>query len=333
MDALVSILIAVYNTEPYLRKCLDSVLTQTYNNIEIIIVDDGSTDNSLAICKEYEKKDSRVKVIHQENGGLAVARNTGIINSIGQYLCYLDSDDYIEPDYVEILLREMVAEDADVVVCGYYKEISTTKNVTMVYECEGLIERKKAFIAMYTDNGFGAYSWNKMFKADLIKKEKIFFDPELRMTQDLLWATMYFAKMDKCVYVGRPLYHYLFNESSACRNIKKTGKFNEKFLTSLLAHEKTKELLAQEDKEIKKAFTGRYVNTYMRLILNLYYAGYPNKELLEKAHEKIKRNIGVYLAIPAYSLKQRMGAILAAINPKLFALVYNYINKDGNIEG
>ncbi len=122
---LISVIIPVYNQEKYLNKCIDSLLTGTYKNIECIIVDDGSTDNSPELCDEY-KKDDRVVVIHKKNGGLSSARKAGFDVSRGQYITFIDSDDYVDKDYVEKLYNALKDNDADICVCGHYRDDNGT---------------------------------------------------------------------------------------------------------------------------------------------------------------------------------------------------------------
>ena len=119
---MLSVIIPVYNVEPYLEKCLDSVLKQTYKDMEILIIDDGSTDRSGAISDEYAAKDSRIRVFHTENRGLSAARNLGLDNAVGGYIGFVDSDDWIEPDMYEVLLKKAEETGADIVECGVFKE-------------------------------------------------------------------------------------------------------------------------------------------------------------------------------------------------------------------
>ena len=119
MEDLISVIVPIYNVEKYINRCIDSIIEQTYTNLEIILVDDGSTDNSGSICDEYAKKDNRIKVIHKENGGVSSARNVGLDTAIGQYITFVDSDDYIEKKYCEILLKTLKKQKADCVACGY----------------------------------------------------------------------------------------------------------------------------------------------------------------------------------------------------------------------
>ena len=116
---MISVIVPVYNVEKYLRQCLDSVLAQTYRELEIILVDDGSTDGSGAICDEYATRDSRIKVVHQQNGGLSSARNAGLDLATGEYVAFVDSDDYIHETMLELLYQALVENNADTVICNF----------------------------------------------------------------------------------------------------------------------------------------------------------------------------------------------------------------------
>ena len=122
MEDLISVVVPIYNVENYIKKCVDSILSQTYKNLEIILVDDGSPDNCPQICDEYAQKDNRIKVIHKENGGLSDARNAGIDISKGKFITFIDSDDYIEKDYVEVLYNS-IKENASDMAIGSHKAI------------------------------------------------------------------------------------------------------------------------------------------------------------------------------------------------------------------
>ena len=139
MEDVVSVIVPVYNVEQYIRKCIESILNQTYNKMEIILVDDGSTDNSGIICDEYSKRDKRIKVIHKINGGLSDARNAGLDICTGDYIVFVDSDDYIKNNMIEMLHKDILEKRADISVCSYFfdndgnikrKNISTEKFVT-----------------------------------------------------------------------------------------------------------------------------------------------------------------------------------------------------------
>ena len=130
---LISVIIPVYNVEKYLKRCMDSVLKQTYSNIEIIIVDDGSTDTSGSLCDEYWKKDSRITVFHKENGGLSSARNFGLERVSGNYVCFIDSDDFIHENYISFMYDKIIKNDADICYC---KSTKFTDDVQIKNEIE-----------------------------------------------------------------------------------------------------------------------------------------------------------------------------------------------------
>ncbi len=122
MKELISVVVLIYNVEEFLPKCIDSLLKQTYKNIEILLVNDGSTDNSLKICNDYKKIDKRIRVYTKKNGGLSDARNYGIARAIGKYICFIDSDDWIDDDYIEFLYSNLIKNKCDISICNKYVE-------------------------------------------------------------------------------------------------------------------------------------------------------------------------------------------------------------------
>ena len=160
---MISVIVPVYNVEPYLRKCLESVLNQTYRDLEILIIDDGSTDNSGQICDEY-KKDERVRVLHTENRGLSAARNLGLDEANGDWIGFVDSDDWIEPDMYEVLLRKAEETGADVVECGCYIDYATTSDEhPAIQRMVSNIEAVEALIK----NEVRTQVWNKIWRSHL----------------------------------------------------------------------------------------------------------------------------------------------------------------------
>ena len=212
--ALISVIIPVYNVENYLRRCLDSVVNQTYKNLEIILVDDGSTDSSGAICDEYALKDDRIKVIHKENGGLSSARNTGLDLMTGEYIAFVDSDDFIHIDMMKDMHYSLVINEADVCVCSF-KEFEQ-EDAPDAYAPQELkmrtIGRDEALL-MY-DSGFGALmssSCNKMYKKSVFKNIRF---PLNRKCEDL--ATIYkvlFAS-ERIVLLDNFYYLYIIRKNS-----------------------------------------------------------------------------------------------------------------------
>ena len=168
MSALISVIIPVYNAEQYLDRCLLSVLSNTYQNWEVILVDDGSKDASGTICDRYAEKDSRFVVIHKKNGGTAAARNDALKIARGEYIAFLDNDDYISPYYYEYMIRAMTETGADVVVSEITREDNLELLTKQVYTQPKIVEKKEFILGTYTDNWTrNTVPWNKLYKREL----------------------------------------------------------------------------------------------------------------------------------------------------------------------
>ena len=208
----ISIVVAVYNAEKTLKKCVDSLLNQTYNNIEIILVNDCSKDNSLDICKEYSKANDNVKVISNDrNSGVSDTRNNGIDNSTGEYICFVDSDDYVESNYIEVLYYYYQKYNT-VPICGfvYHDEYNHAKPVKYSWSGnEELVSLGEAF--RLKSELYLTALWNKLFDRRLIVEKNIRFDTNISVGEDLRFSVDYFIKnnVDKICVLSEPLYHYM----------------------------------------------------------------------------------------------------------------------------
>lgn len=210
MDCLVSVIIPVYNMQDYLRRCLDSIINQTLKEIEIIIVNDGSTDSSKKICEEYCEKDSRVILINKENGGVAAARNIGIQNAHAEYLMFLDSDDWVTPDFCESAYRAAVGNKADLVLFDFYNVNSKKRTYPGRPTVEmGMLSKEQAMD--YVFSGIGSFAWNKLYKAELF--DDICF-PEGRSYEDIGIIHLIIDKAQKIYCLKIPLYYYFYRDNS-----------------------------------------------------------------------------------------------------------------------
>ena len=174
-DELISIIIPVYKVEKYLEKCINSIIGQTYTNLQIILVDDGSPDNSGKICDKYAKKDSRVEVIHKSNGGLSEARNSGIERAKGKYIGFVDSDDYIKEDMYEVLYNLITRFQADVSICNLYDVVGDEKNIRNINEGIKEYNRIDILKEVLMDKNIQSYAWNKLYKKELFDNLKLYF--------------------------------------------------------------------------------------------------------------------------------------------------------------
>lgn len=219
MNDLISIIVPVYNVEEYIEKCVNSIINQTYKNIEIILVDDGSKDNSGKICDELKQKDSRIKVIHKENGGLSDARNAGLKIANGDYIGFVDSDDYIKEDMFEILYKLNKEHNADISIVSFY-EIYKGK-VIGVRDSKKLEELNKiqAIKELLIDTKIQSYAWNKLFKKQLF--ENIEF-PKSKNFEDIATTLLLFEKANKVALLEEPKYYYVRRDNSiiGVRNYK-----------------------------------------------------------------------------------------------------------------
>lgn len=219
MNDLISIVVPVYNTSLYLNRCLDSIINQSYNNLEVILVDDGSVDNSSLICMEYVKKDARFKYFKQKNGGAASARNFGINASSGKYIGFVDSDDVIHEDMFLTLYNNIIENDADLSICEVTRFSDspsfTTDNKVEVYS------KEEALKILLEDKKICSYSVNKLCKLELIKDIEY---PVGKLQEDVGTVYKFITNSSKIVYTCSKLYGYFTRSDSV------TNTLNSKFI-------------------------------------------------------------------------------------------------------
>ena len=213
----ISIIIPVYNVEQYLMQCLDSVVNQTYKNLEIILVNDGSTDNSGKICDEYNLKDSRIKVVHKENGGISSARNEGLKLSTGSYVAFVDADDYLEKQYIE----KLVETDADIAVCSFYKEYPFNSEKNIIINKKTLKTKDEFIYDILSFQKALGCAWGKLFNTKFLKENNIFFNENLKVAEDAEFCLISVQYNPKIVYIPEILYHYNFSSVSIVRKFNK----------------------------------------------------------------------------------------------------------------
>ncbi|WP_299092029.1 glycosyltransferase [uncultured Bacteroides sp.] len=208
---LISIIIPVYNVNGYLEKCLHSVCEQTYKNLEIIVVDDGSTDGSGEICDLFAETDSRIKVIHQVNGGQSSARNKGLAIARGEYIGFVDSDDWIDSDMYEFLYRLLTTNNADVAACAHYIETETETEVRYSSGTFTSFSSDEAIRALIIDRRMRNYIWDKLFRRQAFSGIQF---PENQIFEDMAVCYRVFHKVRRIVMQDCPKYHYLQREGS-----------------------------------------------------------------------------------------------------------------------
>lgn len=208
----VSIIVPAYNSEKYLTECIESIINQTYKNIEIIIINDGSIDKTEQICQKYKQKDDRIIFISRENRGASYTRNEAISISSGKYLCFVDSDDYLATDFIETLINKI--NEYDLVTCGYYIKYIDNERKMVGAKDNIQLKRKEALDALFFDNMYRGFLWNKIFKKEIITQNKIYFENDIKMCEDLIFVYKYISVCNKVLYIPEAKYFYRKRKTS-----------------------------------------------------------------------------------------------------------------------
>lgn len=273
MDKLVSVVVPIYNVEKYLDECILSIVNQTYKNLEIILVDDGSPDNCPKMCDDWAKKDSRIKVVHKENAGLGMARNTGIENSSGDYIFFFDSDDYVDTTVVEKCINSAIENKSDLVIFGRNNVYDDGKiepckinGEKSPYKGEKLTAELLPYLFTY-ELGFGVSAWGKMYNLHTLKKHNLRFVSEREIvSEDAYFSLELFSKIDTVSIVEENLYFYRKREGSLSRKYKEDRQEkNDVFLKKSLEYIKNSGLPEKVGTHVKARYHGMTLGTLMQI--------------------------------------------------------------------
>lgn len=287
MKDLISVIVPVYNVEKYLNRCIESIVQQTYKNLEIILVDDGSPDNCPQICDEWAQKDPRIKVIHKKNGGLSDARNVGFQSACGKYICFVDSDDWIEVDFCEVLLSAIVEYDCDIAACGYRKtdvvKATRTDDGDMTVE---ILDSMQALQELIHERKIQQVVWNKMYKRAIIHT---LFEVG-KYHEDEFWTYQIIDQCTNMVIINYIGYNYFQRPDSIMGQ-----NFSAKRLDAIEAKLKRQDYMKKKHPEL-----------YNDALVNLYYEVIYLGQTALKASET-NTEVFKYLkdAIQKYSLPER----------------------------
>lgn len=230
---LISIVIPAYNAGRTIKKCLESICAQTYKNIEVIVINDGSSDDTEKNIRESMSEDDRIQVYSQENKGVSAARNNGISHVKGKYIAFVDADDYMEPNMYETMVRVVQeSEDTDIVICNYYVDDGQECRAAAT-KSQSWLTSAEAMTNLFIESSYCAYLWSKLFKVELIKKNGILFCEDLDVCEDSVFCCEYFSKIRKGRYINQELYYYRVFSDSAVHK-----KYNMKRYTALKACDK-----------------------------------------------------------------------------------------------
>ena len=303
----ISVVVPIYNVEKYLHQCVDSILAQMYQDIEIILVDDGSTDTCPKICDDYEKSDERIKVIHKINGGLISARKAGVQVATGDYVGFVDGDDFIAPNMYQCMIEKTKENDADIVACGYWESYPNKKIVSNPpfngFYC-GEVYKKDILSNALAQHGkmpfgLGPNVVSKLFKRDLFLKIIDIIPDQITMGEDVCFTYTYMALCSSIQFLNEPLYYYRINTGSMSHKFNKKLWENNECLYNTLEYN----------------FKKFEVDDIMGLSVKKYYV------------YMINRTIYKHLMWSNESKKEKISAVKARITNKVIKCI-NDIKKD-----
>ena len=283
----VSIIVPLYNVEKYVEQCLKTLINQSYNNYEIILIDDGSTDDTLKICEKF-KSNSKIKLLTQKNQGVSKTRNRGIIESNGKYVMFVDSDDLVDRDYVKDLVECLEKNDVDVAICDYtYEENAIGKRTEGDdYETKTM-DVYNDIIMSQLKNG---YVWNKIFKIDVVKENNIFFPENITVWEDMYFLLKYLKSTENAYILHKNLYYYRERENSVIRTNETIKKSEDKLsiLNKIISENNFKEDYLMEIEKI-------YAKTLLRYLIickrqRKIISKQEKKYYLDKVSELKKKN-------------------------------------------
>lgn len=314
----ISIIVPVYNVENYLEKCIDSILNQTFKNFELILVDDGSTDRSGEICEKCKHKDSRIKVIHKYSGGASDARNRGIDSSIGRFIGFVDSDDYIHPQMYEILYNNIIKYNADIAMCDYIKyesgDFYNYQNDDNKVEVYSNIDSLNLIFG--EKEGHCITPWNKIYNRQLFNNLRFKVG---RICEDKLISHRILYASKKTIFIPNVLYFYRQRKGSVSNS-----EFSIKNLDSLYAHRDAMIFLNSNiNNDIKFKSQEVYVYYFFQDYFKAKKILNGQNENLEKIKREFVSTFYILMRSKNFKIKEKISWIIFALSPSLYKCIFN----------
>ena len=320
---MISIIIPVYNTQQYLPRCIDSILSQSFTDFELLLIDDGSTDGSGKICDAYAEKDNRIRVFHKENGGVSSARNLGLNEAQGEWICFVDSDDELLPDGLQIM-ADGISNEVDMIMAGYYEfEGETLLTDTSKFGKDGLISRNDALLMMYPSESmpYMGYPWGRLYKRNLVLEKDLSFDVHIKIKEDTLFVVEYLCSIQNQVYyISTPVYKYVKSPVGAMGGLSQS--YNPNYLTSFEAVVKMNRLvqgLPEIDRVLSMAAKYEVVNRIYLVLGHMIQHNAVDEKVMDDLKKRAVEEVGVgYYLVYQYERNKRR--------------IRNYLKKKLNIK-
>lgn len=313
-EELVSVIVPIYNAENELKKCLDSIVNQSYQSLEILLIDDGSQDLSMEIANKYMERDNRIKCFHQKNSGVSAARNLGIDESNGKYLAFIDADDWVNSDFIKRLVETIQGGDLAIVSVsdGIHEPIRPGE--------KGEISRDSFFY--YILCKIQGSCWNKLFIRSKVEDEKIRFPENVFYSEDTIFVMNYYLFCSKVIYCDEILYHYEYNGKSVTHK-SELNNFNLKRLTLLILSEKLDIWYKNENYFITSCMAYRRVRTCIYLVYHMIVCKDYKKEVAEKVKLEIKKSYLQFIKFNKAGVIEKIAATGIYFSPKFVYIVGN----------
>lgn len=315
MDKLISVVIPIYNVEKLIARCVDSVINQTYKNLEIILVDDGSPDACPEICDDYAKKDARVRVIHKQNGGLSSARNAGIAAATGEYITFIDSDDFVNPDYVQTLYTSICEDETSLAISSHRAVYDNGTVIDRSNNRRCTLSSQDALKCVLYDDGIDVSAWAKLYKLELFSDIKY---PEGRLYEDAATTYKLIDKAGKVSLDSKVIYNYMIRSTSIA-----AGAFSPKKMDLITSTREMCDYIKNKYPELEKAANRRLVYAYLSTLSQLAQSktAFPNEQ--KELMSFLKANGGSILKDKSVPSRDKLGLLAAKFGFGFYKFVWS----------
>ena len=327
MESLISIIVPIYNAEKYIEKCINSLSKQTYKNIEIILVDDGSKDNSYKICRNLQKNDRRIRIFLKKNGGASSARNKGLDEAKGEFITFVDVDDYVEETFVQTMYEMIILHNTDIAICKPIKQYSDgiiieNKKYPEVswYNGEGLLK----FLKLEFNIDWGAV-WNKLFKAEIIEKYKLRYDETIKYGEDYLFVGSYLANTYSGYITDKIEYHYIYSNNSISNKYNTSKKVDVELLSWIKSGEELKKYCDSSD--LSKAYNSYISYRCQDVLYIMAKCDYTNRKFEKYILKNLRDNKKYWLKTDIFSYKIKILMLIACCSLPLYKKICRLVGE------
>lgn len=312
---LISVIVPVYNVEKYLHQCLTSIVTQSYSNLEIILIDDGSTDTSPNICDAWKNKDARISVIHKVNGGLSSARNAGLDVATGRYVTFVDSDDWLCDNAISTMYLWMERYNCDLVMAGTTKayDDGTTENIDDKYPAKIYSSQEALIDFLYHRSNLTSAAWNKLYSMDFFRGEKAIRFPNGLNSEDYYILAQIYYRMNAMYFNPMPLYYYRIRQGSICT----TSVIDSHTYDKILIADKIQLFLKKINFSNQNAINYFIMQANHDVLFDLLNKHANNSDINKQHKRLIKTSIPIYFDI-SVPLKRKLKILIFSITPRLY---------------